>query len=95
MPVPSSIADLPTTATSNGPAGGDVPSTLDDYLRATQAIVKQNVTKGADIASGSTITIPASGSYFVVTGTATISAISDANTWDGREVTLRFSGALS
>lgn len=41
MPVPSSIADLSTTAASNSPAGTDaISNTLDDYLRAIQAIIR-------------------------------------------------------
>ena len=41
MPVPSSITDLSTTAASNGPAGTDpISNTLDDYLRAIQAIMR-------------------------------------------------------
>jgi hypothetical protein len=44
MPVPSTIADLSTTASSNSPAGTDaVTSTTgpDDYIRALGAIIKQ------------------------------------------------------
>lgn len=41
MPVPSSITDLSTTAASNSPAGTDaISNTLDDYLRAIQAIIR-------------------------------------------------------
>lgn len=41
MPVPSTIKDLSTTAGSNSPAGSDaIGNTLDDYLRAIQAILR-------------------------------------------------------
>lgn len=93
MPVPTSIADLSTTAASNSPAGADAIGTgLDDYLRTIQAIVKQQAAKGSDIASSTAIDVPNSGSYFVVTGTTTIAGISDD--WNGRQVVLKFSGAL-
>lgn len=43
MPVPTSINDLSVTASSNSPAGGDsVGSSLDDFLRAIQAILKES-----------------------------------------------------
>lgn len=52
--------------------------------------------KGTDIASASTLTIPSTGGgYFVVTGTTTVTAISEATTSLGRQVTLKFSGALT
>lgn len=93
MPVPSTAADLSTTAASNSPAGSDaIGTSLDDYLRSIQAIIKQQDSKGADIASSTTIDIPSSGKYFVVTGTTTIAGISDD--WNGRTVVLKFSGAL-
>lgn len=41
MPVPSTVSDLSTTPASNFPAGSESPSTIDDYLRAHAAIIKQ------------------------------------------------------
>lgn len=41
MPVPSSISDLSTTPSLNSPAGTESPSTVDDYLRAQAAFIKQ------------------------------------------------------
>jgi len=41
MPIPSSIADLSTTAGSNSPAGTEAPSTLDNYQRAHAAFIAQ------------------------------------------------------
>lgn len=95
MPAPSSMADLSTTAGSNYPSGSDYPSSLDDSVRALSACVKSNVSKGSDIASASSITIPANGGYFVVTGTTTITGIATTNAWNGREITLEFSGSLT
>ena len=41
MPVPSSIADLSTSAGSNSPAGTEAPSTLDNYQRAHASFIAQ------------------------------------------------------
>ncbi len=41
MPAPTSITDLSTTASSNGPAGSETPDVLDDYARAHAAFIAQ------------------------------------------------------
>jgi len=41
MPVPSSIADLSTSAGSNSPAGSETPSSIDDYLRSHASFIAQ------------------------------------------------------
>lgn len=42
MPVPTNITDLSTTASSNSPAGSDsIGTSLDDYLRAGFAFIRQ------------------------------------------------------
>ena len=41
MPIPNTIADLSSTAGSNSPAGSDPPTEGDNYLRAIQAILRQ------------------------------------------------------
>lgn len=93
MAVPTDIADLSTTAGDNSPAGSEAIGTnLDNYLRAIQAILKQVLSAGTNIASASTITVPDDGHTFYVTGTTTITAINSA--WNGRTVLLRFEGAL-
>jgi hypothetical protein len=93
MPVPSTIADLSTTAASNSPAGSDaIGTSLDDYLRAIQAIIKADVSVGANISSASSITIPAAGQFFTVTGAVSIASI--ANSWTGRIVALKFASPL-
>src|SRR5690606_26315522 len=53
----------------------------------------QQITKGDDIASASTITIPNEGSLFVVTGSATISSLGDS--FPGRSVTLIFEDGIT
>lgn len=96
MPVPSSIVDLSTTFSSNSPAGTDlIGNTLDEYLRAISGIIKQNASVGSDITSATTITPPASGYYFNVIGTATITTIASTNSWNGRLIVLEFAAALT
>ncbi len=41
MPVPASIDDLSTTASSNSPAGADTPKDGDNYIRALSAFIAQ------------------------------------------------------
>ncbi|MEN6643005.1 MAG: hypothetical protein ABFE08_11205, partial [Armatimonadia bacterium] len=66
MPVPSSITDLSTTAASNSPAGTDpISNTLDDYLRAIQAIIRQESLAKSWEAPGHTATW-LSGTQFTV-----------------------------
>ncbi len=93
MAVPSSVFDLSTTAASNSPAGSEsIGTSLDDYLRAIQAIIKHGVSKGSDITAAATITPVATSSYFVVTGNTGITAIGETYSWVGRVVVLKFSG---
>lgn len=94
MPIPSSMADLSTTAASNSPAGTDSPTSGDDYLRSIQAIIRSTNAKGADIASASSIDIGAATGEFVdVTGTTTITALGTVAA--GIVRTVRFTGALT
>lgn len=94
MPIPSSMADLSTTAASNSPAGTDSPTSGDDYLRSIQAIIRSTNAKGADIASAATTDIGAATGEFVdVTGTTTITALGTVAA--GIVRTVRFTGALT
>lgn len=96
MPVPSTAVDISTTASSNSPAGSDlIGNTLDEYIRSIQAILKQQMSQGADLASSSTLALLADGNTFDVTGTTTISGISSTYSWTGRVVCLKFDGALT
>jgi hypothetical protein len=93
MAVPTTITDLSTTAASNSPSGSEsIGTSLDDYLRSVQAIIKQGVSKGSDITAAATITPVATSSYFVVTGNTGITAIGETYSWVGRIVVLKFSG---
>jgi hypothetical protein len=95
MAVPTTIVDLSTTASSNSPAGSDsIGTSLDDFLRAIQAIIKQQFVAGTTLASGTTITPLSDGNYITVSGTTTITTIASTNSWNGRIIVLKFSGAL-
>ncbi len=95
MSVPTTIVDLSTTAASNSPAGSDsIGTSLDDFLRGIQAILKQQFVAGTTLASGTTITPLADGNYITVSGTTTITTIASTNSWNGRIIVLKFSGAL-
>lgn len=95
--IPTAIENLSTTAASNDPTeGSGAPMTLvNDGLRAAYAFVRQTVSAGSDIASASTITPPSTASSFNVTGTTTVTAIGSTNSWDGRIVWFRHTGAHS
>jgi len=94
MPVPSSMADLSTTAASNYPTGSDSPTSGDDYFRSIQAIIRSTNAKGADIASTTTTNIGAATGEFVdVTGTTTITGLGTIAA--GIVRTVRFTGALT
>lgn len=100
MAVPSTMADLSTTDSSNSPAGSDaIGTSLDEYLRAIQGIMKRNVAIGSTLSATATVALPANGGFFVLTGTpvADITAIDSTNSWNGRVVALRFAngGTLS
>lgn len=95
MPLPTGMQDLSTTAASNSPAGGDpVGTSLDNYLREIQAIIRHTNAKGADIASAATTNIAAAtGEFVTVTGTTTITALGTIDAGIVRVV--HFSGALT
>jgi hypothetical protein len=98
MPVPSTIADLSTTAASNSPAGTDLPSTLDDNIRALGSFIaylrdSKQLSMEATVASAATTDIGAAASYAVkITGTTTITSFGT----DGQGFRfIRFTGALT
>lgn len=95
--IPTTIESLSTTAASNDPTEGSgaAMTLVNDGLRAAYAFVRQTVTAGSDIASASTITPPSTGSSFNLTGTTTVTAIGSTNSWDGRIVWFRHTGAHS
>lgn len=98
MPVPSSIADLSTTAGSNSPAGSESPSLIDDYLRAQASFIAllrdQTAFTPQTIASAATTDIGAAISNVIyISGTTTITALGTAAA--GVIRTVRFLAALT
>jgi len=94
MAVPTTMAELSTTAASNSPAGSESPTNADDHLRAAYAILRTTNAKGSDIASASTTDIGAATGEFVdVTGTTTITSLGTVAA--GIVRTVRFTGALT
>lgn len=96
MPVPNSMADLATLASSNFPTGTEsIGNSLDNYIRALSAIIRStNAISSATIASASTTDISSSdGQNVTVTGAATINSLGTGFAGCLREV--YFSGSLT
>lgn len=73
MPVPTSIDDLSTTASSNSPAGSEGPASGDDYLRALSAFIAELRDKLDGTSSTGTLTSPTVNAA-TFTGTHTFSS---------------------
>lgn len=86
-------SDGQTTMTGSLKMGGFVVSGLGAPTGTGQSLRWEQMTKGADIASAATITIPNEGNVFHVTGTTQITAIND--TYLGRITYLIFDGVLT
>ncbi|MNK60148.1 hypothetical protein D3C87_792760 [compost metagenome] len=86
----SSDGQTPMTGSLN--MGGFVISALGAPSGSGQSLRWEQLTKGADIASAATITIPIEGNVFHVTGTTQIATIND--TYPGRITYLVFDGVL-
>jgi len=98
MAVPTKLTDLSATAASNSPSGSEsIGSSLDDYLRGVQAVLRGNLAdKGADIASATTTDLAAvTGLMHDITGTTTITGFGTTDTADGIWKILQFDGALT
>lgn len=93
MPIPAGIENLSTTPASNNPAGSEGVSEGDDHIRNAYAFIRQSFTAGADIASAGTITPPSTGGSFNLTGTTTVTSIATTNSWSGRKIRFRHTGA--
>mgnify|MGYP001601849704 CR=1 FL=1 len=78
MPVPTRITDFVAVAANNYPTGGEtIGTSLDDYMRGIQAVVRGDLaTKGADIAASATTDVGAvAGLYHDITGASTITSL--------------------
>ncbi len=85
-------ADGQTMLTGNLKMGGNTLQGMGAPSANGQALRRDQLIKGPNIASASTITIPVEGSVFEVTGTTTINQLSGA--YDGRMVVLVFQDEL-
>jgi hypothetical protein len=94
MPIPATMTDLSSTPGSNSPAGSDaIGTSLDNYLRAVQAVVRLEQS-GSTIASATTTdlsTIPEKS--IAVTGTTAITGLGTVSAGINKE--LRFAGILT
>jgi hypothetical protein len=96
MAVPTALTDLSATAASNSPTGSEsVGSSLDDYLRGIQAVLRGNLAhKGSDIASATTADLGAVvGLMHDITGTTTITGFGTVSS--GIHKVIKFEGALT
>ncbi|HWT40378.1 MAG TPA: hypothetical protein VN081_03890 [Dongiaceae bacterium] len=92
-----------SAAAAAASAASMVPATVADTLAGTDnskyitaADLASTWAQGTDIASAATLPIPSTGGgYFNVTGTTTITNLSQANLKTGRKVQLVFAGALT
>lgn len=95
MAVPTQLSQISRTASSNSPAGSDAASTSDDFHRAIQALFMQGLSAGSDVATASSVTVPADSQSANLTGTTTVTALASTNSWDGRIFVFRHTGAHS
>lgn len=96
MAIPTRITDFSTTPGSNFPAGSETVGTAwDDYMRAYQAVVRNDLaSKGADISSAATTDLGAvAGLSHDITGVVTITSFGtvSAGVWK----IIKFEGALT
>jgi hypothetical protein len=96
MAVPTVLTDLSATAASNSPTGSEsVGTSLDDYLRGIQAVLRGNLAhKGSDIASATTTDLGAVvGLMHDITGTTTVQGFGTVSS--GIHKVIKFEGALT
>lgn len=95
MAVPTSITDLSATAASNSPSGSEsIGSSLDDYLRGIQAVLRGwGHHKGIDVASATAMTVGSvAGFMHDITGTTEIQSMDTISA--GVHKILQFDGVL-
>jgi hypothetical protein len=94
MPAPTQMSDLSTTAASNTPAGGEaIGTSLDDYLRGVQAVVRLEQSLGTIASAATTDLSTINEKSIAVTGTTTITGLGTESA--GITKQLRFAGALT
>lgn len=94
MPAPTQMSDLSTTAASNTPAGGEaIGTSLDDYLRGVQAVIRLEQSNGTIASAATTDLSTINEKSIAVTGTTTITSLGTESA--GITKQLRFAGALT
>lgn len=94
MPAPTQMSDLSTTAASNTPAGGEaIGTSLDDYLRGIQAVIRLEQSNGTIASAATTDLSTINEKSIAVTGTTTITSLGTESA--GITKQLRFAGALT
>lgn len=93
MPAPTQMSDLSTTAASNTPAGGEaIGTSLDDYLRGVQAVIRLEQSNGTIASAATTDLSTINEKSIAVTGTTTITSLGTESAGISKQ--LRFAGAL-
>lgn len=94
MPVPSTIADLSTTAGSNSPAGTDTPQDGDNYIRALSSFIAQLRDKLDATSSGVELEAPTINDP-TITGTATVEVMSVSGLLTAEDLTVNSTATVS
>lgn len=94
MPAPTQMSDLSSTAASNTPAGGEaIGTSLDDYLRGIQAVIRLEQSLGTIASAATTDLSTINEKSIAVTGTTTITSLGTESAGISKQ--LRFAGALT
>ena len=94
MPAPTQMSDLSSTAASNTPAGGEaIGTSLDDYLRGVQAVIRLEQSNGTIASAATTDLSTINEKSIAVTGTTTITSLGTESAGISKQ--LRFAGALT
>lgn len=96
MPVPSTIDDLSTTASSNSPAGTDTPQDGDNYIRALSSFIAQLRDKlnGTTDPSAVTLDSPVLNSPDI-NGTATVEVMSVSGLLTAEDLSVNTTATVS
>lgn len=94
MPAPTKMSDLSTTAASNTPAGSEaIGTSLDDYLRAMQSVVRLEQANGTIASAATTDLSTVNEKSIAVTGAVSITSLGTVSA--GITKQLRFAAALT
>lgn len=89
MPVPSTIDDLSTTASSNSPAGSDSPQDGDNYIRALSSFIATLRDKLDGTSTTATLNSP------TITGTATVAVMTVSGMLTAEDLTVNSTATVT